>query len=432
MVETSSAVDFQMLSAWLYGTADETDLQQLIDRAQRHPQVARVLQREQQIHHALAAAYAQPVELGIRLRYSVMSSIRQVRTARSRMAISWSRLKTATALVAALLLAALWWSWSQEQASAAGPILMTGTIRDAAGQSVTTGALPLYQSLTVTNDVSLHWHQDNHLQLTAGSRFSWPTTDLTQLRLDQGSAQAVIGHAPFLIQSPLMTAEVLGTRFALHHGWWGSSVRVTQGQVAVTADDRNTTLKAGAARWLFQPEARRMQEQLLQAVDTEWRPAAMQMVLDQSIFGRTQAWQGTVAVSTEGQRHHLQGSGRFLPAIPGDPSFVHIRLQLDRLEGRAGLAISGDSRRLAGASLHQDVVGTAWELDLRAWKVMAWPGDVATWLVEGHVNQQPLRFQVDSDAFSAGFVLDGDALVESFSVESSDAWPVQHIPHPDR
>ncbi len=82
--------------------------------------------------------------------------------------------------------------------------------------------------------------------------------------------------------------------------------------------------------------------------------------------------------------------------------------------------------------MHQDVVGAAWEMELRAWKLLAWPGEVATWLVEGHVNQQELRFQVDSAAFTAGFILEGDAVVGGFSVESSTAWPVRQVSHPDR
>lgn len=426
-----AAADAQLRAAWLHGPASDGDLDRLAAVLHEHPAAAQQLQGEQRLHHSLCALLT-PGNAGSvaqRLRSSVMNELRTP-TSAVRIRYPWW---AAAAAVAALLVGAVWW-WTVPAATDAplgtSPALASGLIDDARDHLAAGAALPEGRDLRVEQAARVTWGSGNAAELPAGARFRWQGHDDPQLLLHYGSAQVHIAQGPFALQLPDMQAQVLGTAFSAHHGWWGSSIRVDRGQVAVTAADRSATLEAGQARWLFQPEAREMQEHSLQEVDSTWRPAAMQLVLDQSALGHPHAWQGAVTASTTGQ--HLQGNGRFLPAIPGDPSFVRLRLQLDRLDGRAGLAISGDSQRLAGASLHQDVVGVAWEMELRAWKVLAWPGEVATWLVEGHVNQQPLRFQVDSDAFSAGFVLDGDALVESFSVESSDAWPVQHIPHPDR
>lgn len=434
MVESRASLDPQVVAQWLSASASESDVQALAEAAEAHPASARLLQREQQLHHVLIAA-KEPGTVKTRLHRSVMAALTPSRQSQRQRPtpIAWPHWGAAAAVAAALALAALWWSWPQHQqptTPALGQVSVEGSIAHLTGDAVTAASLPLAQPLMAVDDVAVQWQQSNRLQLTAGSQFHWSDADLTRLHLDQGSAEVVIEQGPFRIQSPVMTAEVLGTAFALHHGWWGSSVTVTKGRVGIAHESRHTQLTAGEGRWVLSAAARAEQQGRLLAT----APAVPERL---STFAgdpwqEAAAWQGSV--SSETRRDgltSLQGSGRFVSAVPEDATFIRLHLRLDRLDGRAGLAVEGDSRTLAGADFHRHSDDSSWELQAQAWRMITWPG-FSTWLVEGQVNGQPIRVQVDSPAFALGLLVDGRAEVASWEMWLGEYPEVWVAPHPQR
>lgn len=424
-------IDSGLRAAWLDGTAHQAELDQLAADLQASPMAAWQLHQEQRLHHALRIVLTpgNTQALGRRLRHSVMDELQPA----SRSPLVW-RWGVSAAAVAAMLTAALWW-WTPRQPTAvphvSGPALAAGLLDDADQVWASGAALPAERSLRVRESARLEWGAGNTAEIIPQSQFRWRQGSPPRLALDHGSAQVAIAQGPFALHLPDLQIAVQGTAFAGHRGWWGSSATVSHGQVTVAAAERRATLGAGEARWLLSPAAQQVQQERLQAVDSTWSPTALQSVLGTEALAFSDAWQGAVVVAKNAGQTQMRGNGRFLPTIPGEPSYVRVRLALDHLDGRAGLVFRGDSHRLSGEALHQDTVGAAWELDVRARKIISWPG-LSTWLVEGQVNGQPLRVQVDSHIFSAGLLLEGEATLQSFTVETSNAWPVWQAPHPNR